>query len=103
MRTIVALMLAVDAAIFLLTLYDVVLARRAPGAARGSWARFTLPLLIVGVTSFQIGDRHAGSTGADLLLYFGPLLLGMALMSILVRLGDDRRARAARPYEGSNG
>ncbi|TFI59441.1 hypothetical protein E2493_04410 [Sphingomonas parva] len=94
MKPILILMLAVDAAIFLLAVYDVVFARGA--ADRRNWSRFTLPLMIGGIASIQVGERHAGVAAAEVLPFFGALLLGMAVMSILVRLGEGRRARASR-------
>jgi hypothetical protein len=93
MRTIVILMLIVQAGIFLSTAAAVVSARTT-GGRRPVWSTFTIALVVVSGASWNIGNNHAGEPGADILMYGAPLLLGMGIMAALLlirhRRGLDR-------------
>ena len=79
MRAIVMVMLAVQAGIFLATLWTLLFARGAPGRPRPVWSSLAISLVIVAGTSWQIADKHQGQPGADILAYGSPLLLGMGI------------------------
>jgi len=96
MRAIVMVMLAVQAGIFLATLWTILFARGAPGRPRPVWSSLAVSLVIVAGTSWQIAEKHAGQAGADLLAWGSPFLLGMGITCALVlireRRGFDRPA-----------
>jgi len=79
MRAIVMVMLAVQAGIFLATLWTLLFARGAPGRPRPVWSSLAISLVIVAGTSWQIADKHQGQPGADILAYGSPLPLGMGI------------------------
>ena len=85
--------LAVQAGIFLATIWTILFARGAPGRPRPVWSSLAVSLTIVAATSWNIAEDHRGQPGADLLAYDAPLLLGMgiicALMLIRRRRGLD--------------
>ena len=90
MRAIVMLMLAVQAGIFLATLWAVLFARGAPGRPRPLWSSHAVALTIVAATSWNIAESHAGEPGADILAYDAPLLLGMGIMCALLLIRQRR-------------
>lgn len=90
MRAIVMVMLAVQAGIFLATLWTLLFARGAPGRPRPVWSSLAISLVIVAGTSWQIADKHQGQPGADILAYGSPLLLGMGIMCALMLLRRRR-------------
>ena len=94
MRALIIVMLAVQAAIFLATVVAVLFARSTAGRPRPVWSSFAISLVIVSGASWNIGEKHAGEPGADILMYVAPLLLGMGLMAALLlirhRRGLDR-------------
>ncbi|HEV2818549.1 MAG TPA: hypothetical protein VGW40_15160 [Allosphingosinicella sp.] len=90
MRAIVMLMLAVQAGIFLATIWAVLFARGGPGRPRPLWSSFAISLVIVAATSWNIAEGHAGQPGADLLAYDAPLLLGMGIMCALLLIRRRR-------------
>jgi hypothetical protein len=93
MRTIVIVMLCVQAALVLVSAWTVLRARPTPGRPRPIWSSLAITLVIAAGTSFQIADKHRPDPGAELLQYGSGLLMGMALMSLLVllrqRMGTD--------------
>jgi hypothetical protein len=90
MRALIILMLAIQAAIFLVTAWTVISARSGAGRPRPIWSSLAISLIIVAGTSWQIADRHEGGAGADLVAYFSPLLLGMGLMAAFMLIRQRR-------------
>lgn len=90
MRPIIMLMLAVDVGVILTTAWTIVAVRSRADGRRPVWTTFAVALAICASTSFNIGDRHAGQPGADLLQFAAPLLIGMALMAILMLIRQRR-------------
>jgi hypothetical protein len=90
MKPLIMLMLAVQAGIFLATVWTILFARPAAGRPRPIWPGLALALVIVAGTSWNIGESHAGQPGADILMYGSPLLLGMAIMAALLLLRQRR-------------
>jgi hypothetical protein len=91
MRAIIIVMLAAQAAIFLVTAFAILFTPMTrSGRRRPIWASFAITLVIVSGTSWNIGEKHAGQPGADILTYFSPLLLGMAIMAALLLIRDRR-------------
>ena len=91
MRTIIIVMLAVQVAMVLTVVWTMLFARPAARHARRPiWSSLAVSLVIVGATSWNIGEGHAGQRGADILMYMAPLLLGMGLMAALMGLRQRR-------------
>ena len=93
MKTIILVMLIVQAAAFAATVVAVVTGRTVVGR-RPVWSTFTIALVIISGASWNIGNSHAGQQGADILMYGSPFLLGMGVMAVLLlirhRRGLDR-------------
>ncbi|MEA3003727.1 MAG: hypothetical protein QOH81_2515 [Sphingomonadales bacterium] len=93
MRSIIIVMLCVQAAMVLVAAFTIVLAKPTPGRRRPIWSSLALSLIVTASVSWQIADRHDLSSGARLLQYGSGLLLGMGLTSLFVllrqRLGTD--------------
>jgi|GEM_PF-5175936 len=90
MKPIIMVMLGAQAAIFLVTIYTILTAKSDGTQRRPFWSSLTVALVIVAGTSWQIGEKHAGQPGADILTYVSPLLLGMAIMAALFALRRRR-------------
>ena len=90
MKTIIIVMLAVQAGIFLATALTILFARSTEARRRPVWSSFAISLVIVSGASWNIGERHAGQPGADILMYVAPLLLGMGIMAALLLVRDRR-------------
>ncbi len=90
MKPIIAVMLCLQAAIFLVTVCAVVFRKPTPAKPRPVWMIFGIALLIVGTMSMRIATRNDDAAGAEILLLFGPLLIGMALMSFLISVRSKR-------------
>jgi hypothetical protein len=94
MKTIILVMLIVQAGIFVATATTILFTHSRPGQSRPIWSTFAISLVIVSGASWNIGNSHAGDQGADILLYGAPLLLGMGIMAALLlirhRRGLDR-------------
>jgi hypothetical protein len=90
MRAIILVMLAVQAAILLVTIWKVLFKRQAPGSRRPVWSGLAIALAIIAGTSIRIADSHAGQPGADVLSTGAALLLGMALMTVLIALRERK-------------
>jgi len=95
MRPIIIVMLCVQAAILLATIFAV--AVRKPTAARPVpvWSSLAISLLVVGMASNTIAENHGGAPGADILGFCGPLLIGMGVMAALL-LFNQRRSQIER-------
>jgi hypothetical protein len=90
MKAIIIAMLAVQAAILLVTVWTVLFKDHTARARRQLWSGLAIALAIIAGTSIRIADSHAGQPGADILSAGAPLLLGMALMAILFMLRRRR-------------
>jgi hypothetical protein len=91
MRAIIIVVLAAQAAIFLVTCYAFLFTPMARGGRRRPiLPGFAFPLVIVSGVSWNIGEKHGGEPGADILMYVSPLLLGMAIMAALLLIRDRR-------------
>lgn len=90
MRPIILVMLLVDLGIVLATAYGVSVRRPTAERMRPIWSSFVISLLVGGSTSTNIAGDHAGSAGADVLAFVGPLMVGMAIMGALVALRERR-------------
>jgi 4-hydroxybenzoate polyprenyltransferase len=84
MKAIVMLMLAVQAAIVLVTVVTVLTARPTSGRGRPFWPGLIVSLALIGTVSWQIGEKHHGQPGAEILMWGSPFLLGMAIMAALM-------------------
>jgi hypothetical protein len=90
MRALIIVMLAVQAGIFLATIYTILFVRPTAGRPRPVWSSFAVSLVIVAGASWNIAERHTGAAGADVLAYCSPLLLGMGLMAGLLAIRQRR-------------
>ena len=94
MKTIILVMLIVQAGIFIATAMAILFTPSKPGQSRPIWSTFAISLVVVSGASWNIGNSHAGEQGADILMYAAPLLLGMGIMAALLlirhRRGLDR-------------
>jgi hypothetical protein len=90
MRALIIVMLLVQAGIFLATASTVLFARSAAGRPRPIWSSLAVSLVVVAGASWRIADDHAGETGADVLAYCSPLLLGMGLMAAFLAIRQRR-------------
>lgn len=96
MKAIVMVMLGVQAAIILVAAWTVLTAKAAEAERRPVWSGLVIALVICAGTSWQIGEKHAGQQGADILMYVSPLLFGMAIMGALFAI-RRRRGLDGRP------
>ena len=90
MRPIIAVMLSVDVAVFLVVSFAVVIRKFSPDRPHPLLRSLAIPLLIAGMGSTRIGDSHPSAVGVELLQSAGLLLMGMAIMSILFALRKRR-------------
>ena len=88
MKTIIILMLFVQLAILLVTIFVVAIRKPTERQPGPQWSSLSISLFVVGMTSSTIADRHAGGSGADILAFTGVILIGMAIMSALVLLRE---------------
>lgn len=91
MKAIIIVVLAAQAAIFLVTAYVILFTPMTrSGRRRPIFASLAITLVIVSGSSWNIGNNHAGQPGADILMYCAPLLLGMAIMAALLLIRGRR-------------
>ena len=83
-------MLAVQAGIVLVSAFTILTAKSTGAERRPVWSGLVIALAIVGGASWNIGERHAGQPGADILMYVSPLSLGMAIMAALFAIRRRR-------------
>lgn len=90
MKPIIVVMLCVQAAILLVTIFTV--AVRSPTARRPKpiWSSLAVSMLVIGMTSNTIAEDHSGAAGADILGFVGPMLIGMAVMAALLLFRQRR-------------
>lgn len=114
MRPIIMVMLAVEVAVFCVTLFAIAL--RKPTARRPVpiWSSFAISLFVVGNVSLRISNDHPDASGSDVLYFGGAILMGMALTCAMLMLrerrersrGSDRRSgaldRRAEPRQGAS-
>ena len=87
MKPIIMVMLAVQVAIFLVTAYTIMFSRAAErNPKRPVWSGLAISLTIIAATSWNIGEKHAGQAGADIMMYGSPLLLGMGLVCAFLQI-----------------
>lgn len=90
MKPLIMVMLAAQVVIFLVAAYTVMFGRSTAARGRPIWSSLAITLIIVAGTSWNIGEKHAGQPGADILMYGSPLLLGMGIMAAFVLLRKRR-------------
>ena len=90
MKPLIMIALAMQVAIFLVTVFTVVAARPTAERSRPIWSSLAISLIVIAMFSSNLSERHEGGAGADLLAYGSPLLLGMGIMACLMQI---RRAR----------
>jgi hypothetical protein len=86
MKTIVVLMLCVQAAMLLSVIYVVAIRRPTAGRPGPVWPGLAISLFIVGMASTNIADRHSGGAGADIVGFDGGIFIGMGLLAALLLL-----------------
>jgi hypothetical protein len=95
MKPIIIVMLAVQAALILVTAFTILKAKPSPGRPRPIWSSLAIALIITASTSYQIADNHRSADGGELLEYGSGILMGMGLVCLLVllrqRLGTDTK------------
>jgi hypothetical protein len=97
MKPIIMVMLAVQAGIVLVAVYTVLTAKAGGAERRPVWSGLIIALVICAGTSWQIGEKHEGQQGADILMYVSPLLFGMAIMGALFAIRRRRGLDGAPP------
>lgn len=95
MRPIIVIMLLLDLTIVLVAAYAVALRTPTADRPRPIWFSFIISLLIGGSTSLNIASDHPADSGADILGFVGPMMIGMALMAALIALRQRREVMAA--------
>ena len=96
MKPIIMVMLAVQVGIFLVTAYTIMFSRAAErNPRRPVWSGLAISLTIIAATSWNIGEKHAGHAGADILMYGSPLLLGMGLACAFLLIRQRRELDAS--------
>ena len=89
MKAIVILMLIVEAAIFLVTIFAAVFTPHR-GERRPIWTSLAISLVIVASAANMIGGHHAGQPGAGILQGGAMVLIGMAIMAVVMALRQRR-------------
>lgn len=89
MKAIIIVMLAVEAAAFLVAAGSALFARAA-GRRRPIWISLSISMLIVASAGNSIAGRHIGRPGADVVQAGALILIGMAIMTILMALRERR-------------
>jgi len=95
MKALVIVMLAVQVGIFLATAWTILFARSTSEKPRPVWSSLAVSLVVVAGASWRIAEDHFGDSGADILAYCSPLLLGMGLMAAMLGLRRRRGLDAA--------
>ena len=90
MRPIIAVVLLLDVAMVLFVIFVVAFKRPPPDRAYPRWRNLAIPLLTAGWVSMKIGERYPTGTGVEIVRTFGPVLMGMAIMCVLVALRERR-------------
>jgi hypothetical protein len=87
MRPIIILGLALQAGVVLATAYLVMFGRPSLRNARPAiWPSLAISLMVLGWTSWNIGERQAEQPGAELLQFGGPVMFGMGLIALFVTI-----------------
>jgi hypothetical protein len=91
MKTLIMVMLAVQAGIFLATAWTILFARSTTERPRPIWSSLAISLVVVAGASWRIAENHFGDWGAEVVAYCSPLLLGMGLMATMLAIRQRRR------------
>jgi hypothetical protein len=83
MKPIIILMFCVQAFFVLVAIWTVLRAKATNERGRPIWSSLAFSLMLGGLVSLEIADKHPGPT-AELLDFGGGILFGMAIMSLLV-------------------
>ena len=90
MRAIEIVMLAVLVAALLAAGWAIAMRRPSAERPRPVWTSLAFSLLVIAMASWNIGDKHAGDAGSELLRYGSPLALGFAIALLLMALRERR-------------
>lgn len=93
MKPLIILMFCVQAFFILATVWTVLRGKAINARGRPIWSSLAFSLVLGGLVSLDIADKHPGPA-ADLLDIGGGILFGMTIMSLLVlmrlrRMGPD--------------
>ena len=94
MKPIIIVMLCAQLAIFVAAAFAIALRKPTADKPGPIWSSFAISLFVVGMGSLQIASSRAGQAGADILLFGGPVLIGMAVMCLLLLIRDKRGTAA---------
>ncbi len=94
MKPIIIVMLCVQAAFVLVTIFST-LKKTDTGRARSIWSSIAIGLVVAAGASFQIADKHRAADGSELLEYGSGVMLGMAILSLLILLRQRLGTEAA--------
>jgi hypothetical protein len=95
MPALVIVMLAVQIGIFLATAWAILFGRSSTGRPRPVWSSLAISLVVVAGASWRIAEAHFGDSGAEVLAYCSPLLLGMGLTAAMMGIRQRRGLVAA--------
>lgn len=90
MKFLIIVMLAVQVGIFLATAWTILFAPSTIDNPRPVWSSLAISLVVVAGVSWRIAEDHLGDSGADILAYGSPLLLGMGLTAAMLSLRHRR-------------
>ena len=90
MKPIIIVMLFVQAAIILATLYAVIIRKPTQQRPGPLWTSLATSLLVVGISSNTIAQNHTAQPGVDIMNFVGAMLFGMAIMCALVAFRQRR-------------
>jgi hypothetical protein len=96
MKPIIILMLCLDAAIVLVSIFIVAIRKRTVAPQSSLWSSLATILVIAAVASSVISKGHTGTAGADVLGSLAAVLVGMAVMAAML-VFRDRKERSQRP------
>lgn len=90
MKPLIIVMLAVQVGIFLATAWAILFAPSTSDNPRPVWSSLAISLVVVAGVSWRIAEDHFGDSGADILAYCSPLLLGMGLTAAMLSFRHRR-------------
>lgn len=94
MRPIILLMLLVQIAIVLVTLYTVAWRKPSPERPRPVWSSLAISLFVTGMASSGIASNHFGERGDDVVAFFSAIVIGMALVCLAMQVRERRQRQA---------
>jgi hypothetical protein len=89
MKSIIIVMLAVEAAMFLVAIGAALFSHQ-ESRRRPIWVTLSISMIIVASAGNTIAEHHAGRPGADVVQAGAMVLIGMAIMTILMALRQRR-------------